>query len=54
MRKEEVESTTSSEFSRMDQTKKSVSQIFKERISKMKKEMMPELTLSDQLDYRNP
>jgi len=36
------------------ESKKSVSQIFSERVAKMKKEMMPELTLSDQLDYRNP
>jgi hypothetical protein len=57
MRKQEVESksTISSEFSRMNnESKKSVSQIFKERCANMKKEIMPELTLSDQLDFRDP
>ena len=33
---------------------KSVSEVFKERIANMKKQQMPELTLVDQLEYRNP
>ena len=57
IRKQEADSksTISSEFSRMNlDSKKSVSQIFKERCANMKKEIMPELTLSDQLDFRDP
>jgi len=33
---------------------KSVAEIFKERIANMKKQMMPELSLADQLEFRNP
>ena len=55
LRKQEVESTNSSEFSRMNlESNKSVAQIFKERCAEMKKEIMPKLTLGDQLDFRNP
>ena len=55
LRKQEVESTISSEFSRMNlDSKKSVSQIFKERCAEMKKQILPTLTLGDQLDFRDP
>lgn len=55
LRKQEVESTISSEFSRMNlESNKSVAQIFKERCAEMKKEIMPKLTLGDQLDFRDP
>ena len=55
LRKQEVESTISSEFSRMNlDSNKSVSQIFKERCAEMKKQILPTLTLGDQLDFRDP
>ena len=36
------------------ESNKSVAQIFKERCAEMKKEIMPKLTLGDQLDFRDP
>lgn len=53
MNKEEINSSNSSDFNRMD-SKKSVAAIFMERKQKYKKEMMKKMPLSDQLDYRNP
>ena len=37
-----------------DGSKKSVNEIFKERISKQKKIQMKDMALNDKLDYRDP
>ena len=54
MNKEEINSTHSSEFKRIEISNKSVATIFAERKQKYKKQMMKNMPLSDQLDYRNP
>lgn len=46
MNKEEINSSDSSDFNRMD-SKKSVAAIFMERKQKYKKEMMKKMPLSD-------
>lgn len=53
MNKEEC-SSASSDFKRIDNTKKSVAEIFAERKQMYKREQMKNMPLSDQLDYRNP
>lgn len=47
MNKEEINSTHSSEFKRLDVQKKSVAQIFAERKQKYKKDNMKTMPLSD-------